>query len=217
MNDFARSCGYRVDLAYAREDNLLFGEQIYQPEAKLFLYKDLASIVKKAALYAHSEYNMRLVLYDGLRTVEAQERMLRTQRAYKNPQWFELGLLSKPGSGGHPRGMAVDVSLETQDGELLDMGTPFDYLTENSHHNPAHRDFKHPEHITTNRKMLDSCITHGAAQTGITVIGLPQEWWDYRLPSEIYDQYIPIRDEDLPREMKLCINNFDDHGFHPDH
>lgn len=204
MNDNAQDYGYRVDLAYAREDNLLFGEPIYKTEAKLFLFEDLADTVKKAAAYALSEYSMRLVLYDGLRTIEAQERMLKTKRVHENPHWFDLGLLSKPGSGGHPRGMAIDVSLETLDGVLLDMGTPFDYLTETPEDNPAHRDFDHLKHVQSNRKILNSCMEHGAKENRIELIGLPQEWWDYRLPADTYNAYAPIADADLPSDMRLC-------------
>lgn len=49
MNDYVWEHPIAVDLAYMRDDNLLFGEQIYKTGAKLWLYKDLAKIVLAAA------------------------------------------------------------------------------------------------------------------------------------------------------------------------
>lgn len=131
----------RIELAYAQDDNLLFGERIYREDAELYAHKDLAKIIRTAAKAAFSE-GYRLIIYDSLRTTTAQGRMLKTQRVKENPHWLEEPrLLSPPGKGAHPRAMAVDVSLETLDGRLLDMGTEFDFLAERSdaEHNPAHR------------------------------------------------------------------------------
>lgn len=206
MNDYAWEHPLAVELAYARDDNLLFGEQIYRTGAKLWLYKDLAKIVIEAARRVFKETGGVLVLYDGLRVVEAQESMMETRRVKNNPGWLEEPrLLSSPGVGGHPRGMAVDVSIKDMHGKLLDMGTPFDFLAENQMAavNPAHREHPHDEKIIDNRKLLDDVMMGAAAQTGVALEGLPQEWWDYRFPSSVYEQYAPISDADLPDHMKL--------------
>ncbi len=34
-------------------------------------------------------------------------------------------------------------------------------------------------------------------------IGLPQEWWDFRLPAEIFEQYAPLSDAELPPQMRM--------------
>jgi D-alanyl-D-alanine dipeptidase len=134
--------------------------------------------------------------------------MLHTKRVQDNPHWLdEPALLSSPGSGAHPRGMAIDVSLEDEGGTLLDMGTDFDFLADdpNAEANPAHRDHPNLDATTKkNRKMLDDAMFTAAATLGIPLIGLPQEWWDYRLPLDIYSQYAPLRDSDLPEIMRLC-------------
>lgn len=196
----------RVDLAYARADNLLFGERIYRPDARLWLYKDLArTVIAAAGLLQGQGY--RLVLYDGLRTMEAQEKMLQTKRVQQNPHWLqEPRLLSSPGKGAHPRGMAIDCALESDAGVLLDMGTPFDYLAENAapKHNPAHRDYPGLSAAAkTHRNILHNAILGGAAGCGVEIIGLLQEWWDYRLPAAVYEQYTPLRDADLSLEMRM--------------
>jgi D-alanyl-D-alanine dipeptidase len=208
MNDFESGGQLRIELAYASPGNILFSEAIYRPEARLWLYKDLADIVQRAAALSVKNHGLRLVLYDGLRTVEAQERMLKTQRVRDNPQWLEEPrLLSPPGAGGHPRGMAIDVSLETMDGALLDMGTPFDFLAADQHpdHNPAHRKYTgHANAIYENRKILDDCMLQAAQDCGQELLPLPQEWWDFRFHAIDYQAFAPLHDRDLPDFMRLC-------------
>lgn len=197
----------RVELAYAREDNTLFGERIYRKDARLFLHRDLAQIVSAAAKNIRAKHGLCLVVYDGLRTTEAQEKMLRTKRVRENPHWLkEPRLLSPPGAGGHPRGMAVDIALETLDGDVLDMGTPFDFLAENAaaEHNPAHRLYSGlSAEVKKNRRLLDEAMRSAAAALGLELFPLPQEWWDFRFPPSVYEQYASLSDKDLPPEMRL--------------
>lgn len=197
---------YRVELAYAHDDNFLFEERIYRQDAQLWLHKDLAHIVFEAAQMCHQLYDLRFVLYDGLRTCEAQTRMMQTQRAKDNPHWMETPrLLSLPGTGGHPRAMAIDIDLETPEGTLLDMGTPFDFLADrpDAEHNPAHRDFRHPPEILDNRGILNLCMHEASLKHGVPLYPLPEEWWDFRLPPEVYNQYAPLSEADLPEKMRL--------------
>lgn len=207
MDDYADSYAYRVELAYAHEDNLLFGERIYCKNAKLYLHKNLAKVVMRAAKACFEHENLHFILYDGLRTSTAQKRMMHTQRVRDNPHWLEEPrLLSPPGGGGHPRGMAIDIGLETPSRELLDMGTAFDFLATNSHphFNPAHREFKrHSAKTMRNRDILDRHMKLAAQEFGTPLLPLPEEWWDYRLPPEVFNQYEPLTDSDLPSAMRL--------------
>lgn len=204
MDMFTGHAPLRIDLAYAGRDNLLFGEAIYRGNARLWLHSDLAKIVLLAAYALPAGY--KFVLYDGLRTTDAQRKMLGTRRVHENPQWLEEPrLLSPPGSGGHPRGMAVDLSVE-KDGKLLDMGTDFDYLAENAapEHNPAHRAHPHhPTFVMNNRKLLRIGLMDAAETLNIQLLPLPQEWWDFRLPPATYEQYQPLSDADLPPQMRM--------------
>ncbi|NCT41236.1 MAG: M15 family metallopeptidase [Alphaproteobacteria bacterium] len=206
MNDYAWEHPMAVELAYMRDSNLLFGEQIYRTGAKLWLHKDLAKIVIAASRHVFKATGGVLVLYDGLRVRDAQKAMLETRRVRSNPQWLEEPrLLSPPGAGGHPRGMAVDVSIRNSAGELLDMGTPFDFLSNDPspQTNPAHRDYAHSQQVQDNRKILDDAMMSAAREKGSTLHPLPQEWWDYRLPKDVYEQYAPLSDSDLPAHMRL--------------
>lgn len=205
MNGHENSTNLSVDLAYAHPDNFLFGEIIYRADANLFLHKDLARAVLHAAQDAYDQYGYTLVLYDGLRTTDAQALMLDTQRVKDNPHWLEKPrLLSPPGAGGHPRGMAVDVSLRSDTGELLDMGTPFDDLTPK-----AHRDYPNltPQQIQ-NRQVLHDLMINAGTMEKAPVTALPQEWWDFRFPKEIYETYAPLSDRDLPEPMRMTAAHF---------
>ena len=202
MNDKADIYNFHVDLTYAKEDNLLFGERIYDENAQLWLHRELADIVCRAAQMCFEEHNLHFVLYDGLRTIEAQEAMMHTQRVKDNPQWLEPPrLLTPPGYGGHPRGMAVDIGVVTPDGQVIDMGCPFDYLANNPNveHNPAHRDYPHTPEVTANRKILDDCMINAAQELGTPLNLLTEEWWDFRLPREYYNQFAPISKTILPK------------------
>lgn len=207
MNNYEGSYPLRIDLAYARDDNVLFGESIYCKGAKFWLHKSLADIVLLASKICFESSGLVFVLHDGLRTVEAQAAMMKTQRVKDNPHWLEEPrLLSPPGAGGHPRAMAVDIGLQNGAGQEMDMGTVFDFLAENPHadFNPAHRDYKgHSGEVMNNRKILDRSILQAAQKLNMPIFPLPQEWWDFRLPSEIYNLYAPISENDLPPEMRL--------------
>lgn len=194
MDVYAKDAPVMIDLAYARPDNLLFGERIYKPDARLWLHKDLAAIVVKAAKDIYNAHGLKCILFDGLRTTDAQERMLKTRRVQENPHWLEEPrLLSPPGAGAHPRGMAIDISIER-----LDMGTPFDDLTDK-----AHRKYPHAEAIHMNRALLEDAMMRAADDLNLELFALPQEWWDYRMPQSIYESFDPLSESDLPEEMHL--------------
>lgn len=207
MDLFAEDLPLRIDLAYAQRDNLLFGEAIYRRDARLWLHEDLAAVVLLASGLIHEAYGFSCVLYDGLRTTDAQEAMLKTQRVKDNPHWLEEPrLLSPPGAGAHPRAMAIDLSLETSEGALVDMGTPFDDLSEK-----AHRDYEHSANVMKNRNILHDCMVKAARLCNMPLLPLPQEWWDFRLPPEMYENYDPLSDSILPPQMRL-MNGLHDSG-----
>ncbi len=207
MDLFTDDFPLRIELAYARPNNYLFGERIYHYDAHLWLHKDLACVVLLASALCYARTKYSFVLYDGLRTVDAQEAMLETSIVRKHPHWLEEPrLLSLPGGGGHPRAMAVDVVLEDEDGNLVEMGTPFDHLAEKSDakNNPAHRDYAalFPK-IAENRNILSGVMRGCSQMMDTPILPLPEEWWDFRLPPEITNEYAPLRDSDLPPSMRM--------------
>ncbi len=189
-----------VDLVYGRADHPrnIFKTALYEPGAQLWLHHDLAKIVLRAAHRLNEDFGWRLVLYDGLRPVEAQERMHQTHTVRaEHPEWSVPGnpYLSLPGEGGHPRGMAVDVSIDG-----LDMGTAFDEMTPQS----ARSYDEFDKDILDNRNHLEMAMGEAAAALHLPLIPLASEWWDFRLPKTISDQFAPVRDAALPPFMRLC-------------
>lgn len=207
MNLAAGIFPLRVDLAYAADAPPNIFGAVYHPDAQLWLHHDLAQVVLLASDIAAHTGGYRFVLYDGLRTVEAQDAMAQSEIVRQNPHWLEPPrLLSPPGAGAHPRGMAIDIALVDDSGALVDMGTGFDHLAEDSspQHNPAHREYVSltPEHAQ-NRAILDKAMREAADLLGVELCLLPQEWWDFRLPEEVYSGYAPLSDVDLPPEMRM--------------
>ncbi len=199
MDWFEADMPLTVDQVYARADHPLniFKTALYHRSAQLWLHKDLARIVLRAAHRLNADFGWRLVLYDGLRPVEAQQRMHATPKVnIENPDWSIEGnpYLSLPGEGGHPRGMAVDVSIEG-----ADMGTSFDDMAPQSA-----RDFTgFGKHILDNRNHLAAAMGEAAAALRLPLVPLPSEWWDFRFPKSVSAHVAPVYDAALPPFMRL--------------
>lgn len=189
-----------VDLVYAQADHPrnIFKTALYAHSAQLWLHKDLAKIILRAAHKLNEDFGWRVVLYDGLRPIEAQQRMHATDKVrIENPRWSIDGnpYLSLPGQGGHPRGMAVDISIEG-----LDMGTAFDEMTPQSARDYTGFD----KTILDNRNHLEMALGEAAAALHLPLIPLSSEWWDFRFPKSYSDAFAPVCDAALPQFMRLC-------------
>jgi len=203
-----------VDIVYTQAEHPenVFKTALYRLNTKLWLHKDMARIVLRAASICFHQQGWKLRLKDGLRTVEAQAAMLETEIVKANPQWIAEGpkrLLSPPGRGGHPRGMAIDVTVQDEDANTVDMGTIFDYLTKDPDNNPAARNYndfgENTDEILRNRKVLEDAFLKAGEEDGKEILPLPQEWWDFRFPYEYSRQFKPLSDHDLPEEMRMTI------------
>ncbi len=213
-----------IDLVYAKADHPrnIFKEAIYHDKARFWCHKDLAAITLIAARILHEEYEYVFELKDSLRTYEAQEAMAETEIVKANPHWATgpHPLLSAPGMRGHPRAMAIDICLIDSNGVEVDMGTPFDYLSENPSNNPAARDYTDfSDEILSNRKTLENTMMTAAEKYKMALLPLPAEWWDFRFPNSYTEKFAPIKDADLPKQMQVCrliennLKGFDDQHF----
>lgn len=209
MDLFTRVFPVTIDLVYASPVHArnMFSRALYYPQARLWLHEDLARIVLRAASRLNRQHKWTLQLKDGLRTVEAQALMNNTDIVKANPQWTAPGekrLISPPGGGAHPRGMAVDICVLDQQGGELDMGTPFDHFTRDPDQNPAGRHYTAlPADILERRGIVEEAFTASAASLGLVVLPLASEWWDYRFPAAVYNRYEPLSDADLPPYMQM--------------
>lgn len=208
LDDFAGKHPVRIDLVYAQpqhRDNM-FGCGIYRQGAKMWAHRDFAPIVLRAAALCFAQKKWLFEIKDCLRPVEAQAAMMETDIVKANPHWIQEPnrLLSPPGKGGHPRGMAVDIILIDENGGEVDMGTRFDYLSPDRNNNPAARNYTgFSAAVLSHRKLLEDCMMGAAKEAGRELLPLPQEWWDFRFPYAYANLYEPVSDKALPPDMQM--------------
>lgn len=207
LDRFAGRFPLRCDMVYgdAEHPENIFG-RLYRPGARIWVHKDLAAVLLLAARLCFNRSGHRMVVKDGLRTVEAQQAMNDSPAVRAHPHWTAgPGLLvSPPGTGAHPRAMAADVVLEDRDGQPVPMGTAFDHLCEDPRCNPAARAYRDlPGPCLANRRLLEDSMVEAAARLAVPLLPLPAEWWDFRAPPSVYENYAPLSDSDLPLGMRM--------------
>ena len=164
--------GIRVDLRYASPDNFV-GTDLYSPFDCAWLHREGAERLQ-AAVEALSRRapTLELVVLDALRPQRVQERL------WKQLEGTGLEIYLAPPERGsiHSFGMAVDITLATRGGAELDMGTPFDDLTELSH--PVFEEqFLASGQLSAgqvaNRRLLREVMESTGWQ------GISREWWHF--------------------------------------
>ncbi len=155
------SGGFSYDLRYATENNFL-KEKVYDCAECYTRVKTAKALL--AANKAFREKKVRIRFFDCYRPNSVQYKMW---AIVPNPQY-----VANPKKGSiHNKGGAVDITLETLDGKVLDMGTDFDFFGKRAYH-----DMKDlPQEILENRKLLKTTMeAHGFWSTRT-------EWWHYNL------------------------------------
>lgn len=179
-----------------------FGK-IYREGAKIWVHKDLAKITLHAAEILYAEKGWDLKVMDCLRTIEGQEGM---QSVVKQNNWSE-DYVSSPGSGAHPRAMAIDlVPVDAVTGKVIDMGSAFDHFGDKSGRNSPDL----TETQKQNRNALNSAMLRAANELGMgqDLELLASEWWDFRFNKERWSQYPALSDLDLPNEMRMTDRHY---------
>jgi len=156
-----------IDLKYATADNLT-GQPIYR-DARCLLHVDAARALAKSIDIANVA-GYSLLILDAYRPPAAQAILW---QACPNQDY--VAPLTR--GSNHSRGTAVDVTLIDEQGEIVDMGTGFDEMSEHSH--PYHPAV--PVQAQRNRLMLNAIMLGGGFK------GIASEWWHFELPgSETY-------------------------------
>ncbi|MEO5694146.1 MAG: M15 family metallopeptidase [Usitatibacter sp.] len=164
--------GIRHELRYATTNNFV-GADMYSPFDCAWLHREGAARLEEAvAGLAAREPELTLLVLDALRPQRVQERM------WKKLEGSGLTMyLANPARGSiHSFGMAVDITLVDALGRELDMGTPFDDLTEKSHPSVedkllASGDLGAAQ--VANRRLLRDVMTQAGWQ------GITTEWWHF--------------------------------------
>jgi zinc D-Ala-D-Ala dipeptidase len=153
--------GLRIDLAYARADNVT-GRPIYA-RSRCLLLPQAAALLDRAAELARP-HGLSLKIFDAYRPPEAQWVLW---NAFPDPEFVADPRRGSP----HSRGVAVDLTLVDSAGRELEMGTPFDDFTPASHHGSL----AVPAEAQRNRALLLGLMTAAGWDF------YRNEWWHYQL------------------------------------
>lgn len=163
-----------VDLKYAGTDNFM-GQNVYEGMRYAYLQEAVArQLVKSQQYLKEIKPGYSLVIFDAARPRRIQQKMW---DALEVSAMEKTKFLSNPARGSvHNFGAAVDVGLVDEKGDLLDMGTPFDYFGEKAH--PAlEQEMLLAGKLQTahveNRKLLRRVMWHGGFW------GIQTEWWHF--------------------------------------
>ena len=164
--------GVNADLRYASANNFV-GRDLYSPLDCAWLHRHAAEGLEKTIAWLACQHtDLRLLVLDALRPQRVQEQLWQALQGTDL-----LGYLANPVRGSiHSFGMAVDITLVDGRGSELDMGTPFDDLSERSH--PALEDamlarFELTESQIGNRTTLREAMQQGGFK------GISSEWWHF--------------------------------------
>jgi len=161
-----------VRMPYATFDNFS-GHNLYCDIQRAFLHKDGMQKLRYAAnLLSKQKPDYKFILFDAARPNHAQEALRSTVRG---TPWQHF--VSSPSKGSiHAYGMAVDIGLLDERGELVDMGLPYDsfvFYAGKKGEKQAMEQGLLSEQAFKNREFLRSIM----AQSGW--INLHSEWWHF--------------------------------------
>lgn len=170
--DIGSMSNVSVSLRYGTKQNLL-SRDVYGGFQRALMHRLAAEKFKKAsALLKSSHPQLKFIIFDALRPQTAQIAFWDLVKGTPQQPFF-----ADPSKGSiHSFGFAIDLSLLGPDGRELDMGTPFDDLSELAGPNQEERflatgELSEAQH--KNRLILRSTME------GAGFIQLPHEWWHY--------------------------------------
>ncbi len=157
----------KLDIKYATADNFV-GEQMYDC-GKCFLRPEAAAAMVQAQTILRSK-GYGLLMFDCYRPRPYQQRLW---DKVPDPRY-----VTPPAKGSmHNRGLAVDLTIVDADGDVLDMGTEYDFFGERAYQ--TYTDL--PSEVLDNRKLLNETM----AAVGFKPIRT--EWWHFSLRGASYD------------------------------
>lgn len=155
------SDAFIYDMKYATDDNFLKAK-VYDCSECFLRLKTVKALIKANTKLTRKGYTIKI--YDCYRPLDIQKKMW---EIVPNPKY-----VANPKTGSiHNRGGAVDISLVTLQGEVVDMGTDFDFFGEKASH--LHQDL--PKDVLQNRKLLKSVMISAGFNS------FDSEWWHYNL------------------------------------
>lgn len=166
-----------VHLVYTTPFNFV-GKVLYQDLNKAFMLPAAARQLSDARKRLKAlRPDLNLIVYDAARPLSVQREMWDIVKGTD-----KMIFVSNPEKGGglHNYGAAVDVSLVDCTGEPLDMGSPYDFLGEESKITNEAELLKQ-QRIT--RRELDNRLLLRRVMTEAGFKSLHSEWWHFNLMS----------------------------------
>jgi len=164
--------GIGIDLRYASANNLV-GSDLYAPFDCSWLHREGAERLEQAVAHlAKQRQDLKLVVLDAVRPQRVQQRLWDRLEGTDLQMYF-----ADPVRGSiHSYGMAVDITLFDGAGKELDMGTPFDDLTELSH---PQREAAWLASGALTRAQLDNRMLLRDVMGRAGWQGISTEWWHF--------------------------------------
>lgn len=164
-----------VDLKYASDDNFMH-QQLYFTINNLYLQQDVAQRLASCQQYLQTIHpGYRLLVYDGVRPVEVQQRMWDALDTIPVAQRGKF--VSNPKNHSvHNYGAAIDLTIVDEHEQPLDMGAGYDDIRTIAY--PSMEDHflasgeLQPHHVE-NRKLLRKVMRNQG------FINIPSEWWHF--------------------------------------
>lgn len=115
-----------VELKYSTKDNFV-GMDMYGELERAYLEKEFADrVVEAQKILKRRNSNYTLLIYDAARPISVQRTMYECVKGTDLERFVANGTRG----GRHNYGVAVDLTIATNDGTPLDMGTEFDNFTD---------------------------------------------------------------------------------------
>lgn len=161
---------------YATEDNFT-GRNLYGPLQTAYIHPDAGKALAKAQeLLSAAHPGYAIVVYDAARPRSVQFELYNIMTIMPG---VEPLYVSNPHKGSvHNFGLAVDVSLLDENGNPLDMGTPYDYFGIEAHTNQEESLLQNGllnEKQIQNRRLLRRIMREAGFKT------IETEWWHFNL------------------------------------
>jgi D-alanyl-D-alanine dipeptidase len=173
-----------LNLRYASEDNFM-KQNIYQGFDRCFLSPAAFLMFSKACEELRANYpDLQFVIWDTLRPRSIQAQFY---DHLSGTPFQDYVAAPYPGSL-HNFGMAMDLTLQTKDGLLLDMGTDFDDFREIAQPQLEMELLKSGE-LTLEQHANRLLLRRLMEDQGFKV--LPHEWWHFNAMAKelVYEKY----------------------------
>jgi|SRR5579859_6137261 len=172
LEDVSNLANVKLDLRYATQDNFL-GRPVYGDFRQCYLQQVAADKLKIAAKTLEEQKpGWKLLIFDCLRPRSIQREMWSLVKGTPKQKY-----VANPDTGSmHNFGFAVDLSLIDENGQEVDMGTPFDYF---GHEAEPQREAQFLKQGRLTQKQIDNRKLLRSIMVGSGFIPLSIEWWHF--------------------------------------